>query len=176
MENLSKEEIKNLDEEKDKIIKKNSFLRRDSTFEVGKETEEDKLKNSIVSNYTKFDLFKKAIKVSLLNWKFCLFVRIQSLLFDILDMYIPVQKGLIIDCITDKSKHHLLYSNFITVVKFILIKLALQITVQFSQIYWINESLYEYKDTLIEGISNFKRFTNFIKINLSNIFFIKNKC
>ena len=34
-------------------------------------------------------------------------------------MYIPVQRGLIIDCITDKSKHHLLYKNFITVVKFI---------------------------------------------------------
>ena len=153
MENLSKEEIKNLDEENDKIIKKSSFLRRDSTFEAGKETEEDKLKHSIVSNYTKIDIFKKAIKVSLLNWKFCLFARIQSLLFDLLDMYIPVQKGLIIDCITDKSKHHLLYSNFITVVKFILIKLVLQITCQFSQRYWINESLYEYKDTLIEGIA-----------------------
>ena len=68
-------------------------------------------------------------------------------------MYIPVQKGLIIDCITDKSKHHLLYSNFITVVKFIIIKLILQIAFNFIQIYWINESLYEYKDTLIEGIA-----------------------
>ena len=136
-----------------KVIQKTTFLRRDSTFEVGNESEEDKKKHSIISKYSKIDIFKKAIKVSLLNWKFCLFVRIQNLLFDILDMYIPVQKGLIIDCITDKSKHHLLYSNFIIVVKFILIKLILQIICQFSQIYWINDSLYEYKDTLIEGIA-----------------------
>ena len=58
-------------------------------------------------------------------------------------MYIPVQKGLIIDCITDKSKHHLLYYNFVMVAKFIIIKLVLQIISQFTQIYWINESLYE---------------------------------
>ena len=155
MENLSKETIKNLEEENlsDKVINKTSFLRRESTFEATNESKEDKLKQSITSKYSKIGIFKKAIKVSLLNWKFCLFSRIRSIFFDILDMYIPVQKGLIIDCITDKSKHHLLYSNFIIVVKFIIIKLVLQIAFNFIQIYWINESLYEYKDTLIEGIA-----------------------
>ncbi len=93
------------------------------------------------------------MKVSLLNWKFCLFSRFINIFFDILDMYIPVQRGLIIDCITDKSKHHLLYKNFITVVKFIIIKLVFQVIFNFIQNHYINESLYEYKDILIESIS-----------------------
>ena len=64
-----------------------------------------------------------------------------------------MQKGLIIDCITDQSKHHLLYPNFIKIVKFVIIKLLFEIIFQWVQIYFINESLYEYKDTLIEVIA-----------------------
>ena len=155
MEDLSEETIRNLDEEKsgNKIIKKSSFLRRESTFENNIDSEEDKLKQSIVSKYSKTQLLIKSMKVSLLNWKYCLFVRTKSIFFDILDMYIPVQRGLIIDCITDKSKHHLLYPNFMRVVKFVIIKLIFEIIFQFIQMHFINESLYEYKDTLIEVIA-----------------------
>ena len=118
MEGLSEETTRNLREEKDIL------LRRASTFENGDfETEEDKLKKSSIANYTKSKLLVKSLKVSLLNWKYILYTRFTSIFFDILDMYIPVQRGLIIDCITDKSKNHLLYQNFITVVKFIIIKL-----------------------------------------------------
>ena len=45
-------------------------------------------------------------------------------------MCIPMQKGIIIDCITDKSKHDLLYPNFIKVVKFIVIKLIFEVIFQ----------------------------------------------
>ena len=152
MEELAKEEIKNLDSD-DKIIKKNSLLRRESTFENNFESEEDKLKESLMPKYSKTKLLGKSMKISLLNWKHCLFSRINSIFFDILDMYIPVQKGLIIDCITDKSKHHLLYPHFITVVKFILIKLIFQVISQYIQMYFINESFYEYKDILLEDIA-----------------------
>ena len=155
MENLSEEKIKNKEENKrndgDKIIKKNSFIKRESTFEI--ETEANNLNKSHISKYTKSEILFKAMKVSLLNWKFCLFSRFTKIFFDILDMYIPVQRGLIIDCITDKSKHHLLYKNFITVVKFIIIKLVFQVIFNFIQNHYINESLYEYKDILIESIS-----------------------
>ena len=68
-------------------------------------------------------------------------------------MYIPVQRGLIIDCITDKSKNHLLYQNFITVVKFIIIKLVFQLIFHYIQLYFINDSFYDYKDTLLEDIA-----------------------
>jgi len=68
-------------------------------------------------------------------------------------MYIPVQRGLIIDCITDKSKNYLLYQNFITVVKFIIIKLVFQLIFHYIQIYFINDSFYDYKDTLLEDIA-----------------------
>ena len=46
MENLSKETIKNLEEENlsDNVINKTSFLRRESTFEAANESKEDKLK------------------------------------------------------------------------------------------------------------------------------------
>ena len=65
-------------------------------------------------------------------------------------MYIPMQKGIIIDCITDKSKHNLIYPNFIKVVKFILLKLIFQVIFQFIQIFYINDSLYDFKDIGLE--------------------------
>lgn len=155
MEDLTEESIKNLEEEKsgNKIIKKDSFLRRESTFENSNYSKEDKYKQSIVSTYSNSKILMKSMKVSLLNWKYCLFVRIKSIFFDILDMFIPVQKGLIIDCITDKSKYDQLYPNFVKVVKFVVIKLLFEIIFHYIQMYFINEYLYEYKDTLIEGIA-----------------------
>ena len=95
----------------------------------------------------------KSMKISLLNWKYCLFSRAKSSFFDILDMCIPMQKGIIIDCITDKSKHDLLYPNFIKVVKFIVIKLIFEVIFQLVQIIYINDSLYDYKDIGIEDIA-----------------------
>ena len=64
-----------------------------------------------------------------------------------------MQKGIIIDCITDKSKHDLLYPNFIKVVKFIVIKLIFEIIFQFIQISYINDSLNNFKDIGIEDIA-----------------------
>ena len=156
MEELSEETTRSLKEEKsdDKIDnKKNVLLRRESTFENADfESEEEKLKKSS-ANYSKTQLLVKSLKVSLLNWKYILYSRLTSIFFDILDMHIPVQRGLIIDCITDKSKNHLLYQNFITVVKFIIIKLVFQLIFHYIQLYFINDSFYDYKDTLLEDIA-----------------------
>ena len=155
MEELSEETTRNLKEEKDdeKINSKNVLLRRESTLENADfESEEEKLKKSN-TNYSKSQLIVKSMKVSLLNWKYILYTRLTSIFFDILDMYIPVQRGLIIDCITDKSKNHLLYQNFITVVKFIIIKLIFELLFQYIQRYFINDSLYDYKDILLEDMA-----------------------
>ena len=155
MEKLSEESIRNLDGDnsKDKNLKKNFFLRRESTLENPIESNEDKLKTSIVSKYSNSKILMKSIKVSLFNWKYCLFIRAKEIIFDIIEMNLSVQKGLIIDCIINKSKHHLLYENFIFIVKFLLLKLVLETIFQVTQMYFINESLYTYKDTLIEGIA-----------------------
>ena len=155
MEELSEETTRNLKEEKndEKINSKNVLLRRESTLENADfESEEEKLKKSN-TNYSKSQLIVKSMKVSLLNWKYILYTRLTSIFFDILDMYIPVQRGLIIDCITDKSKNHLLYQNFITVVKFIIIKLIFELLFQYIQRYFINDSLYDYKDILLEDMA-----------------------
>ena len=95
----------------------------------------------------------KSIKVSLFNWKYCLFIRAKEIIFDIIEMNLSVQKGLIIDCIINKSKHHLLYENFMLAIKLLIIKLVLESIFQVTQLLFINESLYSYKDTLIEGIA-----------------------
>ena len=155
MEELSEETTRNLKEEKndEKMNSKNVLLRRESTLENADfESEEEKLKKSNI-NYSKSQLIVKSMKVSLLNWKYILYTRLTSIFFDILDMYIPVQRGLIIDCITDKSKNHLLYQNFITVVKFIIIKLIFELLFQYIQRYFINDSLYDYKDILLEDMA-----------------------
>ena len=141
MENLSEERTRKKSTEKKKEEEKeekNVLLRRESTFENYKDdSESDKLKQSRLPKYTKSNLLIKSMKISLLNWKFCLFARVKSIFFDILDISIPMQKGIIIDCITDKSKHNLLYPNFIKIVKFILLKLVFQIIFQLVQIYYI---------------------------------------
>ncbi len=158
MENLSEERTRKKSTEKKKEEEKeekNVLLRRESTFENYKDdSESDKLKQSRLPNYTKSNLLVKSMKISLLNWKFCLFARVKSIFFDILDISIPMQKGIIIDCITDKSKHNLLYPNFIKIVKFILLKLVFQIIFQLVQIYYINSSLYEFKFIGLDDIAN----------------------
>ena len=94
MEELSEETTRNLKEEKndEKINSKNVLLRRESTLENADfESEEEKLKKSN-TNYSKSQLIVKSMKVSLLNWKYILYTRLTSIFFDILDMYIPVQR------------------------------------------------------------------------------------
>ena len=156
MEDLSKEIIrkKSSGSIKEKSTYEKMILRRESSFENNtNELEEDKLKQTYLPKYSKPKLLMKSMKISLLNWKYCLFSRAKSSFFDILDMCIPMQKGIIIDCITDKSKHDLLYPNFIKVVKFIVIKLIFEVIFQLVQIIYINDSLYDYKDIGIEDIA-----------------------
>ena len=150
MESLSKESVKNLEEEKsgDKIIEKTS-----SNVDNNDEIKENLLRKSKVTKYSNAQLLMKTISVSLLNWKYLLFERTKSIFFDVLDIYIPVQRGLIIDCITDKSKHNLIYPNFIRALKFIIIKMTFQIIFQIIKVNFIDESYYKFKDTLIENIS-----------------------
>ena len=156
MEYLFKEIIR---KKSSKITKENTFdknvlLRKVSTFDNNiNNSEKEKLKQAYLPNYTKTNLLVKSMKISLLNWKYCLFTRAKNIFFDILNMCIPIQKGIIIDCITDKSKHDLLYPNFIKVVKFIIIKLIFEIIFQFIQISYINDSLYNFKDIGIEDIA-----------------------
>ena len=148
MENISKEIIRK------KTVDKDILLRKESTFDKYiNESEDDKLKKSYLPKYTKTNLLFKSLKISLLNWKYCLFTRTKSIFFDILNICIPIQKGIIIDCITDKSKYDLLYPNFIKVVKFILIKLVFEIIFQFIQVSYINDSLYDFKDIGIDDIA-----------------------
>ena len=148
MENISKEIIRK------KTVDKDILLRKESTFDKYiNESEDDKLKKSYLPKYTKTNLLFKSLKISLLNWKYCLFTRAKSIFFDILNICIPMQKGIIIDCITDKSKYDLLYPNFIKVVKFILIKLVFEIIFQFIQVSYINDSLYDFKDIGIDDIA-----------------------
>jgi len=148
MENISKEIIRK------KTVDKDILLRKESTFDKYiNESEDDKLKKSYLPKYTKTNLLFKSLKISLLNWKYCLFTRAKSIFFDILNICIPMQKGIIIDCITDKSKYDLLYPNFIKVVKFILIKLVFEIIFQFIQVSYINDSFYDFKDIGIDDIA-----------------------
>ena len=156
MENLSEEKIINLISENsgDKIIKKESLLRRESSNEKNTFiSEEEKIKNSHYPQYSNSKLLLKSIKISLLNWKYLLFDRFKIILVDILEMYLPMQKGIIIDCITDKSKYHLLYPNFIKVVKFIIIKLVFEVIIQLIKILYIDDTLYNFRGIALENIS-----------------------
>ena len=78
MESLSKESVKNLEEEKsgDKIIEKTS-----SNVDNNDEIKENLLRKSKVTKYSNAQLLMKTISVSLLNWKYLLFERTKSIFF-----------------------------------------------------------------------------------------------
>ena len=156
MENLSEEKITNLIPENsgDKMIKKDNFLKKESNDEKNTfSSKEEKIKKSHFPQYSNLKLLIKILKISLLNWKYLLFDRAQSIVIDTLEMYLPMQKGIIIDCITDKSKHNLLYPNFVKIVKFIIIKLIFEVIIQLIKILYINDTLDNYKCIVLENIS-----------------------
>ena len=156
MENLSEEKIINLIPENsgNKIIKKDNFLRKESNDEKSAFlSKEEKIKKSHFPQYSNLKLFLKIVKISLLNWRFLVFDRFKSIFIDILQMRLPMQKGKLIDCITNKSKNNLLYPNFIKIVKFIIINLIFEVVIQLIEILYINDTLYNFRGIVIENIS-----------------------
>ena len=147
MEGLEKEQTKNLENNP-------SGEDMQKTDEAAKKSEEqEKLKKLNIPQNTKLQVVAKSIKVSLLNWKYFLFYRAKGIVEDIFEVTIPAQKGILIDCITEKSKHHLLFSNFVTICKLVIIKYIFALFFELFNLYVLNESFYEYKDILIEDIA-----------------------
>ena len=148
MESLAGEQLKHLGD----LIKADIIGGKNKNNSKGRKDEQEKLKKLRVPENTDAQIFVKSIKISMRNWKYFLFDRTKSLVEDILELIIPIQKGLIIDCITDKSKHHLLFSSFIRIAKFIIIKLLFKVFFQLGNLFFFNESFYEYKDSLVEDL------------------------
>ena len=148
MESLAGEQLKHLGD----LIKADIIGGKNKNNSKGRKDEQEKLKKLRVPENTDAQIFVKSIKISMRNWKYFLFDRTKSLVEDILELIIPIQKGLIIDCITDKSKHHLLFSSFIRIAKFIIIKLLFKVFFQLGNLFFFNESFYKYKDTLVEDL------------------------
>ena len=148
MEALAGEQLKHLGD----LIKADIIGGKNKNNSKGRNDEQEKLKKLRVPENTDAQIFVKSIKISMRNWKYFLFDRTKSLVEDILELIIPIQKGLIIDCITDKSKHHLLFSSFIRIAKFIIIKLLFKVFFQLGNLFFFNESFYKYKDTLVEDL------------------------
>ena len=148
MESLAGEQLKHLGD----LIKADIIGGKNKNNSKGRKDEQEKLKKLRVPENTDAQIFVKSIKISMRNWKYFLFDRTKSLVEDILELIIPIQKGLIIDCITDKSKHHLLFSSFIRIAKFIIIKLLFKVFFQLGNLFFFNESFYDYKDTLVEDL------------------------
>ena len=155
MEQLAKESLTNIKEEnpEDEPTKENLLFRRESTIENLQESKEAELKKSIVSKYSNFEIFMKSIRVSLKNWKYCLFTRTTEFLFYFINMHIQFQKGIIIDCITNESQHHLLYPNFIYIVKILIFDFIIKNIFEFIKRHFIDNSHYEFKNTLIEEVT-----------------------
>ncbi len=144
MEGLEKEEVKNVGGNEPNMSKAEDTLK--------KSEEQEKLKKVRVPQNTTSQIIIKSAKICMKNWKYFLFDRAKSITEDLLEIAIPSQKGIIIDCIIDKSKHPLLFGNFIKIVKIIIIKLIFQLFFQLGNIFIFNESFYAYKDLIFEDI------------------------
>ena len=147
MEGLEKEQTKNLENNPaGEEMKKTDEA-------VKKSEEQEKLKKLNIPQNTKLQIVGKSIKISLLNWRYFIFYKAKGIIEDILEVAIPAQKGRVIDCITDKSKHHLLFSNFVTISKLVIIKLIFSLFFELLNLYVLNEYLYKFKDILIEDLA-----------------------
>ena len=145
MEGLEKEEVKNVGGNEPDMSKAEDTLK--------KSEEQEKLKKVRVPQNTNSQIFIKSCKICMINWKYFLFDRAKSITEDLLEIAIPAQKGIIIDCIIDKSKHPLLFGNFIKIVKIIIIQLVFQLFFQLGNLFIFNESFYAYKDIIFEDIA-----------------------
>ena len=145
MEGLEKEEVKNVGGNEPDMSKAEDTLK--------KSEEQEKLKKVRVPQNTNSQIFIKSCKICMINWKYFLFDRAKSITEDLLEIAIPAQKGIIIDCIIDKSKHPLLFGNFIKIVKIIIIQLVFQLYFQLGNLFIFNESFYAYKDIIFEEIA-----------------------
>ena len=147
MEGLGKEQTKNLENNPaGEEMKKTDEA-------VKKSEEQEKLKKLNIPQNTKLQIVGKSIKISLLNWRYFIFYKAKGIIEDILEVAIPAQKGRVIDCITNKSKHHLLFSNFVTISKLVIIKLIFSLFFELLNLYVLNEYLYKFKDILIEDLA-----------------------
>ena len=159
MENIAREELRNRenndynnneknekeDSKKEKLITKNL----DNGYIESEE--QKKIKTKHIKHYSKIEIIRKSLFISSKNWKHIIFSIISGLINQYFSIKKPLLSGKIYDAINQKSFHELknaLYSYML----FIFFKLIVDELFQIFSYFYINKSLLQYKNLVIENI------------------------
>jgi ABC-type multidrug transport system fused ATPase/permease subunit len=116
-----KKDIAEEEEEELKLLKEPSAVNFDEIkveeekeVEEGAKTEDKnkKAKKIILKQYSNWELFKKSLKFSTLNWKSHAYSQVQSLVYNVSQFYLPYIHGQIIDSISTNKNYDSLIYNF----------------------------------------------------------------
>lgn len=130
--------------------KQNEEKEQSEINDIGKE--EEKIKESLIPKFSKKELFTKTIKYSFLNWRKNLYSQIETFLFQIFDIYLPILKANLIDSITSAQTFNEILSQFKIYMSFILLKIFTAQLLEIFEYFYVKEENYKFKNLLLENI------------------------
>ena len=161
MENIAREQVRNRenDNENNEIDSKNNVKEDDDKKIIKDENtgfieseEQKKLKFKHTKHYSKYEIIKKSLFISSRNWRNTIFSVLKGIINQYFSVRNPLLSGKLFDAINKKSITDLklaLKSYLI----FIFIKLIIDIFFHVFSYFYINYSIIEYKNLVLENIS-----------------------
>ena len=126
------------------------------------DSEEEKLKLLHKVNYTNKEIFYKALKINIKNWKKFILLKLYEILLDMIGIYLPISKAKLIDNIASLKNFNESLNSFKDYVVLLIIQSAFNI---FSSIITSRLSAYNDREITTQLLLN--------KIVEKDIFFLK---
>ena len=147
------EDLLEEDEDKETIIKKISPIKTQTSGAIGETEEEKKLKEKYLKHYTKKEIIIKSLKFAFGNWRFNVYNQINSLIDQGFSIYMPIYHSRIVNAITKDKNLDILYSSFLAYIILISVRLITSELMQCLAYYFVRDSLYSYRNIVMENIS-----------------------
>ena len=141
------------DDEKEKIIKKISPIKTQTSGTIGETEEEKKLKEKYLKHYSNKEIILKSLKFALGNWRYNVYNQINSLIDQGFSLYMPIYHSKIVNSITKDKDLNKLYNSFQAYIILIAIRLITSELMQFLAYFFVRDSFYSYKNVVLENIS-----------------------
>ncbi len=161
MENISREQIRNRgNDNQNNENNSKTNIKEDDDKKIIKDIntgfieseEQKKLKLKHIKNYSKFEIIKKSLFISSRNWKHTIFSVIKGMINQYFSVKNPLLSGKLYDAINKKSIPDI-KNALKSYIFFIFIKLIIDIFFHIFSYLYINYSIIEYKNLVLENIS-----------------------
>ena len=140
-------------EKKENLIKKNPIKKLTFNKKLEESEEIKKLKQKHLKHYTTKEIIQRSIKFSLKNWRYNIYTQVQRIIDETCSMILPVYHANIINAITQEKNYNLLKSTTTKYLLLLFFKFLFGELMQVFAYFFIRDSLYEYKNIVLENIA-----------------------